>query len=273
MKRSLFLLGLLLLPLTPAMAATDVVTGSCTTQTYDALAKEQRMFRSVVYGAKKAADLPVNSILYDKDGGEWFKAEKNSWKEIPKDDDGNGTQIGSPSNSGGGTKTDGDMDDVKDTPTRKGLLEAARTTTSDIVPGVSQSLRALECHLRAVCEVAVRSQFPADDKKDIKVQPMGCIDIELPPMKACDISDGISPALTDAGVCDSAADAIFQEEINLLSLSVSYDASYRTIAQFSGMFEGFLAEFRFPLLNPLWQTVRVLGGLKDIPCFLSQCEE
>ncbi len=36
---------------------------------------------------------------------------------------------------------------------------------------------------------------------------------------------------------------------------------------------GFLAEFRFPLLNPLWQTVRTLGGLTNIPCFLSQCDE
>lgn len=272
MKRASLLIGLLVLPLFPSVAVAGVVTESCTTQQYAALAKEQRLYRSVVYGSKKAASLPVNSILYDADGEAWLKTGSNSWKKVPREDgDGAGQNL---STSGADqTKGDDDMDDAKDTPTRKGLLEAARTTTSDIVPGVAQSLRALQCRLRAVCEVAVRSQFPKNGDTKAKVKPLGCLEFELPLLKKCDISGGVSPALTDPGVCDRAADAIFQEETNLLSLSASYDASYRTIAQFSGMFEGFLSEFRFPLLNPLWQTVRALGGLKDIPCFLSQCEE
>jgi len=261
-------LVLLSLPL-PSHAAPDVDTPECTDETYTALAREQRTYRGVVYGSKKAADLPVNSILYDKDGDAWIKKAKNSWHTVP----GFGQESSTGVQASGWQNSDSEMDDKKDVPTRKGILEAKRTATSDLIPALTQSLRALQCRLRAVCELAYASQTAEEEEDKLKVQPVGCIEFELPVLKACSTRDGVSPAFIAADACNRAADALFAQESNILNLSVAYDGSYRTVAQFSGMFEGFLSEFRFPLLNPLWQTVRVLGGIKNIPCFLSQCEE
>lgn len=270
MTRRLLSLGLLLAVLAPLPAyGADILTPACISETYAALSREQRLYRSVVFGSKKAEDLPVNSLLYDKEGTTWLKTKEGTWAGIPQEEAGEGQAASR--NDSTATRDDEEMDEQKDTPTRRGLLEARRTATSDIVPALTQSLRALRCRLRAVCAAVSASQFGDEDM--LTVQPTGCIEMELPAVRGCNVSDGLSPAFADPGACDQAADALFREEANLLSLSVSYDASYRTVAQFTGMFEGFLSDFRFPLLNPLWQTVRVLGGLKNIPCFLSQCEE
>lgn len=275
MIRRLFSAGLLLALLLPAPAlAADLGTPACTEDIYGALAKEQRMYRSVVYGAKNAEFLPVNSFLYDKDGKAWLKTGRDEWKEIKENASSSSGQGGAqPGGGEGESKDDSEMDRTKDTPSRRGLLEAKRTGTSDLIPAVTQSLRALECRLRAVCEIASASQSAKESDDKLKIQPEGCIEMELPVLQECSVRDGVSPALIDLGLCDRAVEAIFLQESNILSLSIAYDASYRTIAQFTGMFEGFLSDFRFPLINPLWQTVRTLGGLKNIPCFLSQCEE
>lgn len=273
MTKRLASAGLLLALLAPGFAsAADLAVPSCIGEIYGALAKEQRMYRSVVYGAKDAQFLPVNSFLYDKEGKAWLKTKADEWKEIEDDSDASSSQGAIQSGGEGQTRDNGEMDREKDTPSRRGLLEAKRTATSDIIPGITQSLRAFECRLRAICELSSASQAGGDEES-LTVQPDGCIEMKLPPLRACSVADGISPAFIDPSLCDEAVEAIFLQETNILSLSIAYDASYRTIAQFTGMFEGFLSDFRFPLLNPLWQTVRTLGGLKNIPCFLSQCEE
>ncbi len=277
MMRRLLSAGMIMFLLASASpaAAQTLATPACVDETYALLAKEQRLFRSVIFGAKKPENLPVNSLLYDKEGKAWLKTKKNEWKEVPKEEEeepagGNAGAAG----GGQGTKTDSAMDSAKELKTRRGLLEARRTATSDNIPAITQSLRALECRLRAVCELAIRSRSTEKDEEEkLKIQPTGCIEFELPVIKGCSAVDGISPSFIDVGACDEAADGLFIQESNLLSLSVAYDASYRTIAQFSGMFEGFLSDFRFPLINPLWQTVRTMGGLKGLPCFLSQCDE
>ena len=241
----------------PVASAADITTPACLTQTYNALAHEQRVYRSVVFGQKKASDLPVGSILFDNTGTGWIKADTNQWKTTVQ------SQV----------LGDDQMDNTKDTPTRRGIFEQKRTPTSDMIPSLLQSLRALQCHLRAVCDAEAQSEDPANKgKSTVTVQPDGCIQMQLPLMTACS-TDQQSPAAITPGNCAQAADALWQQEISLLKLTVAYDGAYRSIAQFSGMFDGFLSEFRFPLLNPLWQTVRVIGGLKNIPCFLSQCEE
>lgn len=267
--------GLLLALLSPlAASAADIATPACIGDIYGALAKEQRLYRSVVFGAKDAQYLPINSFLYDKEGKAWLKTETDTWREIRQDSAASSSQGGTQAGgNGGGSRDNGEMDKNKDTPTRRGLLEAKRTGTSDLIPPITQSLRALECRLRAVCEISSASLSAKKDEEKLKVQPEGCIEIELPVLRSCSVTDGVSPSLVDPSLCDKAVKEIFLQESNILSLSIAYDASYRTVAQFAGMFEGFLSDFRFPLINPLWQTVRTLGGLKNIPCFLSQCEE
>lgn len=266
MTKRLLGTGLLLAFLLPAQAlAADLATPACIDDTYAALAKEQRLYRSVVFGAQKAKNLPVNSLLYDGDGKAWLKTQENEWAAVPEE--------GSSSSSGGKTRGDAGMDEASDTPVRRGLLQAKRTATSDIIPGITQSLRAFQCRLRGVCEALKASQDEGQEGKTVTVQPDGCIEMEFPVIRGCADTEGVGVALVDPSMCDTAADSLFKHESDILDLSVSYDASYRTVAQFAGMFEGFLSDFRFPLLNPLWQTVRTLGGLKNIPCFLSQCEE
>lgn len=261
---------LLSLPL-PAGAAADLGIPECADPTLAALSKDQRIYRAVVYGSKKAADLPVNAMLYDKEGKAWVKKAKNSWTPLPSAGSASSSSAGA--TQGASQQSDDSMDKAKENPTREGILERKRTATSDLIPDLTQSLRALQCRLRATCAASEKSQIAKPSDSTVKVQPYGCVEFELPVFRGCDVSPGISVAFVTPNSCINAADALFAQERNLLNLSIAYDASYRTIAQFSGMFEGFLSEFRFPLLNPLWQTVRVLGGLKNIPCFLSQCEE
>lgn len=246
---------LLLLPV-PLRAQLDLATTACTDQTAAAFAREQRLYRSVVYGSKKAADLPVGSMLYDKQGNAFLKKGANAW-----------------AGSGASVRGDSAMDAAKDTPTRRGLLETRRSQTSDLIPALTQSLRAFQCRLQAVCAVGEWSQTAPKDNETLTVQPDGCIELTMPVIDGCRITEDIAPSFMAVGVCDQAAQAVFDREKNTLDLSVAYDASYRSVAQFAGMFDGFLKEFRFPLLTPLWQTVRVLGGLKNIPCFLAQCDQ
>jgi len=274
MMKRLASAGMLLALFSPLTAmAAEIATPACIGDIYGALAKEQRLYRSVVFGAKEAEDLPVNSFLYDKEGKAWLKTESDTWREIEQDSNSSTGQGAAQPNGGGGSRDNGEMDKNKDTPTRRGLLEAKRTGTSDLIPPITQSLRALECRLRAVCEISSASLSAKKEADKLKVQPEGCIEMELPVLDSCSAAEGISPSLIDLSLCDKAVEEIFLQESNILSLSIAYDASYRTVAQFTGMFEGFLSDFRFPLINPLWQTVRTLGGLKNIPCFLSQCEE
>lgn len=257
---------LLALPV-PLHAAPDFNDPACTDETYARFAQEQRMYRSVVYGSKKAADLPINSKLFDTSGTLYVKKATNSWVAV------SATSSGSSAGGSSDTRSDSTMDEAKDTPTRRGILEAKRSLTSDLIPALTQSLRAFQCRLQAVCAGAYQSHVAKEDQKTLQVQPDGCIQFDVPVLTSCIMPPDVGVTSVSLDTCNFAADAVFKQESTLLDLSVANDASYRTIAQFAGMFEGFLTQFRFPLLTPLWQTVRVLGGLKNIPCFLAQCDE
>lgn len=267
--RQLFI-GLLLLTslstsLAPAASAQNVVTASCLTQMYDRMAHEERLFRSVLFGQKESADLPPGSVRFSDEEdvyATWLKTDTNQWRSLDPGYEGT-------------TWSDALMDEEADVPARRGIFETRTTPTSDMIPSLLQSMRALQCRLRAVCDAARLSQAemdkPEEDRMDpLLVQPDGCLEFELPLMEACTANDitEIGP-----GTCDSAIQAILEREEKLLHMTVAYDAAYRTLAQFAGIFEGFLDEFRFPLLEPLWQMVRALGSLDGLPCFTGQCDE
>ncbi len=241
----------------PVASAQTVNTSACLTETYTALSHEKNLYRSVLFGQKKSADLPVGSTRTDIEGNTWMKKGNNAWRSL-----GDGFK--------NTTWSDGLMDTRADAPARRGLLETKKVTTSELIPAITQAFRAYQCRLRSVCGAARDSQSAAEGTTTLTIKNDGCIDIDQPVLPACNNNIFLT-AGTDT--CTSIIDSMLAQEEQALVLLVSYDASYRTVVQFTGIFEGFLTDFRFPLIEPLWQTVRAFGNFSNIPCFIGQCDE
>ncbi len=242
----------------PVALAQYVDTAECLQQTYDLLAHEKRVYRSVLFGQKKSKDLPIGSVRYDKDGNSWMKKATNSWRSLDE-------------SVKSRTWSDGLMDSESDVPLRRGIFEIRKTPTSDLIPAITQAFRAYQCRLAAACATALDSQKKeSEGKTTIDVQPEGCIEFQEPVLTSCKEN---SQATLGSDTCPEIVAGMLDQEQRTLVLLVAYDASYRTLLQFEGVFEGFLQDFRFPLIEPLWQTVRAVGGLTRIPCFIGQCDE
>lgn len=251
---SLLLLSLLL----PSVAAAQQVqTNACVLQVFQMLSHEERFFRGVLYGQKKSELLPAGSVRTDKELNRWIKTGDGEWKSYA--DGYSGTMW-----------SDGQMDNEADVPARRGIFEIRKASTSELIPPILQSLRALQCRLRAVCRLA-KDSLGADPEDAIRVEVDGCLPQGFHPLPQC--LDAESAGEVGIGICEQAVEAILEREVQLLKTAVAYDAAYRTLLQFAGQFEGFLDDFQLPLLTPLWQAVRALGSLGKIPCFLSQCDE
>lgn len=249
------LLTTLLVTMSPVAFAQSNEQQSCTTQVFDTFAHEQRLYRSVLFGQKKSKDLPVGSVRYDKQGNSWIKKTNNLWR----------TLADSRKND---LLDDNEMDSEADVPVRRGLFETRQALTSELIPSLTQSFRAFDCRLRAVCETESASQQTNDDT--VQVQPVGCIQFTENALPAC---RGNVQGTVSVDGCDQSVDAILNHERALLTLTVAYDSAYRTLLQFEGSFQGFLTDFQFPLLYPLWQTVRAIGGLGNLSCFIGQCDQ
>lgn len=263
MTARLLLSALLLTLLLPSehARAQDLTDNACAVQIYAGLATEHRVFRSVLYGQLAAQAEPIGNVRYDKEGNPWLKTAYNEWKSLAKGYEGT-------------TWRDILMDEQGAAPPRRGLFERKRAVTSDILPEVIQSVRALQCRLRAVCELARESRgLPPETNTDfpILIQPLGCIEQEMLPMKQC--LPRLDVAEVTIAACDEAVKSILDREMKLLEMQIAYDAAYRTLLQFAGQMEGFMEDFRLPLLQPLWQTVDALSGFDGMTCFLSQCDE
>lgn len=228
---------------------------ACTDTLNTRLGYEQRLFRSVLFGARKASDLPTGSVLHDDDGDTWMKTAQNNWK--------------SPENTGL-TWSDTLVDQRRDIDVRRGILETQKALTSEFLPSILQSVRAMQCRMRAVCLVASEAQNADSNATEITVQPPGCMEFTLPMFSSCRDNPSV---LFQSAACDDTVDMIIDRESRMLEMVIAYDAAYRTLLQFAGTFEGFLTDFRFPLLQPLWQMIRAVGDLDGLPCFLAECNE
>jgi hypothetical protein len=248
---SAVLLLSLLIAGVPAYAQ-DNVTAQCLGQVYDRIAHEERVYRSVLFGQKKSADLPQGSVRFDKTFKTWLKTGDGQWRTPAGQD----------------TASDSTMDSQADVPRRRGIFEIRKTPTSNLIPPLLQSMRALQCRLRSACQAARMSQSVTSET--VKAQIDGCLQFEFPTFTAC---KGNSITSIGLGSCDGAVEGVLAREEKLLELIVAYDGAYRTLMQFAGTFEGFMVDFRFPLLEPLWQTVRTLGAFDKLPCFLAQCDQ
>lgn len=234
--------------------AQESITPSCVEQKNNRIAHEQRMYRSVIYGQKKSKDLPLGSVRFDTEFDTWIKKGESTWRSLSEGNEGL-------------TWSDTVMDREADVFDRRGLLETRKALTSELIPPIVQSMRALRCRMEAVCMAASQGK---GDTSAVKVTPDGCEEIELPRFDACSPTN--IPE-TGPGSCSEAINAVLKHEMAMTQLAVAYDAAYRSLMQFSGNFDQFLSDFRFPLIQPLWQMVRTLGVLDNLPCFTSQCNE
>jgi hypothetical protein len=218
---------------------------------------EQRLFRSTVFGSPEIQWFEPGNVLYDKEGNTWMKISDDAWQspDIPDE-----------------TWTDSIMNDEREIEPRFGILETRRALSSEVLPNMLQAVRAYQCRLRATCMTVAesREEDPEEENATLDIQPPGCIEFEMPVFQGCIDVDSV---LIESLACDDAADLLIEREIRMLEMIIGYDAAYRSLLQFAGIFEGFLTDFQSPLLQPLWQMVRAAGSLDGIPCFLAECNE
>lgn len=269
MKRFLSLL-LAMMILAQPHVATAGTTDECRERTNNELAREQRLYRAYLYGKPKAEDAAIGSVRYDRDGWAWIKADDSEtpWRNSH------------PENQGllwSDTLMD-QQDEHADALPIKGIFETKRVMTSELIPYLLQSIRALECRINALCEVATFSEIKSGDEpqKIGPVQPLGCIEFnDLQTWPQCHFGnpdEGIINQVDNRSYCQEISMQMLRREIQLLKLAVEYDAGFRTLLQFAGNFDIFLREMRWPLTGTLREAVQLMGQLERIPCFLSSCD-
>lgn len=255
-----------------AQTAPVPLVDACKTQTEDALARENRFYRRVLFGFVRASEETIGGVRYDKEGNAWFKSAANAWRSQAK-------------GYTGTTWSDMLMDQrverdylQPDDPAtfRRGIFATRGVLTSELIPPITQSFRALQCRAYSVCEAALRALNGEQPNLGIYVVRVpGCRDIAISALPACMPQDQNKLAVFDRSTvlaaCTPMVEALLARESEMLTLSVTYDAAYRSLLQFAGTFDDFLSVFRLDLLRPVRQSLPLLQQLSRIPCFLAQC--
>ena len=249
----------------------------CLGATEDAMGSRLREYRGVILGTPKASRAPIGTVRYDKEGLPWLKTSVGTWKTFAKKECDGGP--GYPCELTGeppAEKGNDDMDDAAEFPPRLGWLEVRMATTSELLPPLLQSMRALQCKLENVCALTAASLNTPDDET-VDIETPGCVKETLPVLKACvPDKEGTVPQTTVETVlseCASMRQTIVAREQEVLKLLVAYDAAHRSLRQFLGLLETFTVDIRSTLLGPMWEAVRAFHALGRVPCFSSQCEQ
>ena len=284
MKRSPRLLAATVLTalLAPLMAHAEEDPGAylppsvCLGAAEDAMGSKLREYRAVVLGAPKASRAPIGTVRYDKDGLPWLKTSVGTWKTFAKKECEGGPGYPCELTGEPPAQKDNDaMDDTAEFPPRRGWLEMKMATTSELLPPLLQSMRALQCKLENVCALTAASlNKPTGNTVDIETP--GCVKEKLPVLKACvPEKEGTVPQTaveTVLSECAGMRQTIIDREQELLKLLIAYDAAHRSLRQFLGLLETFTVDIRSTLLGPVWEAVRAFHALGRVPCFSSQCE-
>lgn len=273
--RNVFLLSVigLLIPLHGfAQTAPTPLPDACRTQAEDALAREDRLYRRVLFGFARAAEETIGGVRYDKEGNAWFKSAANAWRSQAK-----GFTSTTWSDTLMDQQVERDLLQPDDARTfRRGIFATRGVLTSEIIPPLTQSYRALQCRAYSVCEAVLRALNGEQPNLGLYiVRVPGCRDIAISALPACVPQNPDKLAVLDRSsvlaACAPMAEALLAREREMLTLSVTYDAAYRSLLQFAGTFDDFLSVFRLDLLRPVRQSLPLLQQLSRIPCFLSQC--
>ncbi|MDD4287011.1 MAG: hypothetical protein PHO20_05215 [Candidatus Peribacteraceae bacterium] len=263
----LWLLTLLLFAL-PAVGLSEPVVDAdvalCRALVEKTLSKEQRLYRSVLFGQKKAKDAPLNEVRFDADGIPWIKEKEDIWRSVSpgyEDTEWSDTQ----------------MNDQSEFPARKGIFETRRVSTSDLVPYLTQTYRALKCRSTIVCKIVENSLGQESaEPQEVTVTVPGCIEEKRKTFPGCHLLAAERSKVEEADLltyCRLVRDGMVEREKDLLKMTTEYDASYRSLLQLSGQMDAFLQEFRWPLMNSLRKTAELVGTLYRIPCFIASCDE
>lgn len=264
---ALFILGAITLSAPQVTSAQNQIgAANCRDAVNQHLAMEHRLWRAMLYGKPLAEDAKINSVRYDTDGWSWIKEDEDEWVT--------GHQAGL-------QWADATMDandEHADFIPIKGIFETKRVLTSELVPYILQSVRALECRSQAYC-VRVQNSIgqSGDDPVDLEdIQPIGCMAFtnqESIPQCHFAVKESNLTEKTDAlGYCTEITNQMIRREVELVKLAVEYDAGYRTLLQFAGNFDIFLKEIRWPLAGTVRQAARLMGNLQQFPCFLASCD-
>ena len=245
-----------------ASQASSVGGSACRVTVEQELAKEQRIYRSVLLGHTKAKDAPVGEVRYDKEGIAWIRTEKNKWKTVAKGYEST-------------VRTDTQMDDKDELKERRGILETRGVLTSDLVPYLTQGFRALQCRIDLICRTADLSlNVEGEEKREITVSALGCMEEERDSFPACHL-EAIGTLANGGDVltyCRNVGRNMLAREEDLLRLAVEYDAAYRSLLQLAGNFDTFLGSFEWSVNHLLRQAAGIVGSLQRIPCFIASCD-
>lgn len=295
-KRSIA--GILALALL-AQPVTVLAGNICRDAVEQELDREHRQFRAVMYGLPPAEQSQISEVRYDDKGAVWIKTAKDEWrsaKEKHRED---------------GTMTDDGMDEASDVEPRKGIFERRRVLTSNLIPYITSSLRAVQCRFEQVCMAANQSieieeggekyqdciveagktedeekraekkeeckeDFYNNAPQDIEVEPTGCMKFKRKSIPACHLEGRGQTKLQESDLltyCTQVSRDLLEREMHLTKLTVEYDAAYRSLLYFAGNFDTFLQSWRWTLLGTFRQVTQLIGLLQRIPCFISSCDE
>ena len=239
--------------------AQEVNIDACRSAVHTEFAREQRLYRTVLYGQLSAENAEIGQVRFDTDGHPWIKTDEDEWSTVP---------------NFGITIDNESMEISAELPPRRGIFGTRRVLTSELLPYAVQAVRTLSCRTNAICERMNVSLGEAPN--DLP----GCLSPEEIPemaglMDECrfpEANERIPDVLLLREECPEVARQLIQRETELLKLAVEYDAAYRSMLQFAGNFDLFLQELRWPLTTTLRRTVGLVGQLTRIPCFVSSCD-
>lgn len=264
MRYPLFIIGLLIV-LTPASVAAGSAD-SCRVKTNQEIAREHRLYRAYLFGKRNAEDAPVGDVRYDIKGRAWIKTDADSVPWRNSDPENQGLKWSN--------NVMDSQDEHADALPLIGIFETKRVNTSELIPYLLQSIRAFDCRLESLCEIARLSETnEGDEPIDIaKIQMQGCIEFtDLQSWPACHVNVQLEQA-DSRTYCQEVSKQLVRREEEMLKLLVEYDAGYRSLLQLAGNFDIFLQEFRWPLAGTIRQAVELIGQLGRVPCFLSSCD-
>lgn len=254
-----------------ASSSSAAFADACKTQVESLLGREQRLYRRVLFGMVRAEKENVGAIRYDKQGNAWFKAGKAQWRSQAE-----GFAGTTWSDLLMDTRVERDPLLPSDEATfRTGIFATRGVLTSELIPPLTQSFRALQCRTLSVCEAMKRAlNRETPEQGMFRVTVPGCRELPVQAPLSCTSTEGNVTIPSQNSVVSSCVNMVrilLDREEQLLKLSVTYDAAYRSLLQFAGTFDDFLSVFRLDLLRPLRQSLPMLQQLSRIPCFLSQC--
>lgn len=211
--------------------------------------------------AEEAAAVSINTIRMDDSGLLWRKrvipqAGINDWI------------------SALAFQSDEDMEKDAEVEPRRGIFETRRVLTTELVPYLVSSMRALQCRTKAICEGAQQTILSSENGTPEYTEPLGCQSIAIRPMPECQFGGtGTYPNAEAAlSYCPPVQQQMLEREAELLKFAVEYDAAYRSLLQIAGNMDLSLRELHWPFTATIRHSAALIGKLAHIPCFLSSCD-